>query len=481
MIIVRSLFKKKDLNECLQHNCDKTLKRSLGSKELVIMGIGAIVGAGIFIVTGVASATSGPALVLSFIIAGIACGFTALCYAEMASLISVTGGVYTYVHVTMGEFWAWMIGWALIFEYLLSASAIAISWSSYTTGFLSSMGLALPEIITSSPLTGSGLINLPALLIIATLTGVLILGAKESIRINTAIVFIKLAVILLFIIVGAQFINPANYNPFAPNGFSGIFQGAALVFFAYIGFDAVASATEETKNPQKALPIGIIGSLIFCSILYIVVTIVLNGMAPFSLFGGSSAPIQLALEYVGVNWAMAIITVGAIAGLTTVLLTMLFGQTRIFYSMSRDGLLPGIFSKVHTNFHSPVMSIVIVGAIGSIIASFFPFNAIVELVNIGTLIGFIFLAVSLILLRRQHPDIPRKFKCPLVPVVPILSIIFCVFLIFQLSHTTLERFAISLVVGATFYFVYRRYKRRSTPQDEDDVIEQTQVIEISAK
>ncbi|WP_414469043.1 amino acid permease [Methanobacterium sp. ACI-7] len=479
-----SLFKKKDIEECLHCNIvNEKLKRSLGPLGLIIMGIGAIVGAGIFIVTGVASATAGPALILSFIIAGIACGLTALCYAEMASMVAVTGGIYTYTHVTMGEIWAWMVGWTGILQYVIAASAVAIGWASYASGFLSSIGMALPQTITSSPWTGGGIINLPAFLLIAVITGVLVLGAKESAKVNAAIVIIKLAVIALFIIVGAQFINPVNYQPFAPHGISGILTGAAMVFFAYVGFDAVASAAEETKNPQRSLPIGIIGSLAICSILYVLVTAVMDGMTNYSFFAGSAAPVQLALELVGANWAMAIVTVGAIAGLTTVVLVSLFVVPRLLYAMSRDNLLPARLTNVHGKFKSPVTSIIIVGVIASLISAFLPLEGIFELVNIAALTAFIFLAASVIILRRQRPDIERKFKCPLVPVVPAISIIACLGLISQLKPATIEAFAIWLAAGLAFYFAYREYKKHSENKEDEHVkhgIHST-IDEISAK
>jgi len=447
------IFSKKPIDDLLdEKNSGKSLKRAIGPLGLIIMGLGCIIGAGIFIVTGVASANySGPALVLSFVISAVACVFTALCYAEFSSMVPISGSVYTYTYVAMGEIWAWMIGWVLIFEYLISASAVAVGWSSYIVGLLNSVGMILPQLITNPP--GLGIINLPAFFIILLLTGVLALGVKESARFNAVIVIINISIILLFILVGINFINPSNYQPFIPYGWTGVVQGAAMVFFAYIGFDAVSTAAEETKNPQKTLPIGIIGSLIISSILYIVVAAVLNGMVPYSLLD-TAAPVTFALEKVGANWAASIVSFGAIFGLTSVLLTSLFGQTRIFFSMSRDGLLPNIFSIVHENWRSPIASVIIVGVIASLIAAFLPLGLIIELVNIGTLSAFIFLALSIIILRRDRPDIPRKFKCPLVPVIPILSILFCSFLIFQLSSTTLERFAISLIIGLIVYFVY---------------------------
>jgi basic amino acid/polyamine antiporter, APA family len=455
----RKIFSKKPINELLNSKSDKSLKRSIGPVGLTLLGLGSIIGAGIFIVTGVAAANySGPALLISFIISAIACAFTALCYAEFASMIPVSGSVYTYTYVTLGEIWAWMIGWVLIFEYLISASAVAVGWSSYTVGLLSSSGINLPAYLTGSMAMG-GLINLPAVLIIGLLTGVLILGARESARVNAVIVIGNILVILLFIVVGLTFINPANYTPFTPFGIAGVFQGAAMVFFAYIGFDAVSTAAEETKDPQKNLPKGIIGSLIISSILYIVVAAVLTGMVPYNLLN-NAAPVAFALQYVGSSWVASIVSVGALCGITSVLLTSLFGQTRIFFAMSRDGLLPDIFSKVHPSYKSPVTSIILVGIVAGFIAALVPLAVIIELVNIGTLSAFIFLAISVIILRRKEPDLPRGFKCPLVPVIPIVSIISCLFLITQLSSTTLQRFAISLIIGVSVYLVYGMRKSK---------------------
>lgn len=467
----KKIFSKKPINELLySKNSDKSLKRSIGPMGLTLLGLGSIIGAGIFIVTGVASANySGPALVLSFIISAIACAFTALCYAEFASMIPLAGSVYTYTYVTLGEIWAWMIGWVLIFEYLISASAVAVGWSSYTVGLLGSAGINLPAYITGSLAMG-GLINLPAVMIIGLLTGVLILGAKESTRVNAVIVMANIAVILLFIVVGLKFINPANYTPFTPFGIAGVFQGAAMVFFAYIGFDAVSTAAEEAEDPQKNLPKGIIGSLIISSILYIVVAAVLTGMVPYNLLN-NAAPVAFALQYVGSNWVASIVSVGALCGITSVLLTSLFGQTRIFFAMSRDGLLPGMFSKVHHNYKSPVTSIILVGIVAALIAAFVPLAAIIELVNIGTLSAFIFLALSVIVLRKQQPNIPRGFKCPFVPVIPIISILACLFLIAQLSSTTLKRFVISLIIGIIVYFTYGMHKSKLHNSEDDEIEE----------
>ncbi len=471
--MIKKIFSKKPINELINasENTDKSLKRSIGPISLVLLGLGSIIGAGIFIVTGVAAANySGPSLLISFIISAIACTFTALCYAEFASMIPISGSVYTYTYVTLGEMFAWMIGWVLIFEYLISASAVAVGWSSYTVGLLVSFGINLPEYLTSSLAMG-GLINLPAVFIVGLLTGVLILGAKESARVNAAIVLANIAVIVVFIVVGLKYIDPANYTPFTPFGIVGIFQGAAMVFFAYIGFDAVSTAAEEAKDPQKNLPKGIIGSLIISSILYIVVAAVLTGMVPYKLLN-NAAPVAFALQYVGSNWIASIVSVGALCGITSVLLTSLFGQTRIFFAMSRDGLLPEIFSKVHPSYKSPVTSIMLVGIVAAFIAALVPLAVIIELVNIGTLSAFIFLAISVMVLRRKQPDIPRGFKCPFVPVIPIISIFSCIFLITQLSSTTLQRFAISLIIGVSIYFLYgiRRSKLNNTESDDSNEV-----------
>lgn len=460
-----SIFSKKPINDILNDSTSTNqLKRVIGPLGLIIMGLGCIIGTGIFIITGTASAAySGPALTLSFIISAIACIFTALCYAEFASMIPISGSVYTYTYVAMGEIWAWLIGWFLIFEYLISASAVAVGWSSYVVQLLNSVGIILPRLIVNPP--GIGFINLPAFLITALLTGVLVLGVKESTRLNAAIVTLNISIILLFIILGAQFINPLNYQPFMPYGWSGVFQGAAVVFFAYIGFDAVSTAAEETKDPQRTLPIGIIGFLIISSILYIIVALVLNGMVPYNLLN-TLAPVTFALNKVGANWAASIVSFGVLLGLTSVLLTSLFGQTRIFFSMSRDGLIPAIFSKVHINFRTPIVSILIVGIVAALIAAFFPLGSIIELVNIGTLSAFIFLALSIIILRYQYPDIPRKFKCPLVPIIPILSILFSFFLIFQLSYTTWKMFAVSLIIGLIVYLIYGAHNSELKKKNE---------------
>lgn len=458
--MARKILRKKPINDLLKiRESKKGLKKVLGTPALLLMGLGVIIGAGIFILTGIASAYySGPALIISFLIAGTACLFTALCYAEFASMVPVAGSAYTYSYVTLGELLAWIIGWDLILEYLLIVTAVAVGWSGYIVYLFTSLGIILPAQIINPPGVEGGFINLPAVIIIAILTILLIKGTKESSQFNTVIVFIKLLVIMLFIGIGVNYINPANYQPFLPYGWNGIFQGAAIIFFAYIGFDAITTAAEEVKNPQRTFPIAIMGSLIISSILYVVVTAILNGMVPYYLFKETAAPVAFALQRVGINWANIVISIGALAGITSVLLVGFFGQTRIFFAMSRDGLLPSLFSKLHKNFKTPVNGILLVGIIAAIISAFVPITEIAELVNIGTLAAFIIVSASVIILRRQRPDLERPFKTPYVPLVPIMSIIFCLFLIAELPTVTHLRFIIWLAIGLGIYYFYGRKK-----------------------
>lgn len=454
------IFRKKPISQLIEvSESKKGLKKVLGTPALLLMGLGVIIGAGIFIITGIASAYySGPALVISFIIAGTACFFTALCYAEFASMVPVAGSAYTYSYVTLGELLAWIIGWDLILEYLLIVTAVAVGWSGYIISMITSLGIILPAQLINPPGVDGGFINLPAVLIISILTLLLIKGTKESSQFNTIIVFIKLSVLMLFISIGVNYINPANYQPFLPYGWGGVFKGAAIIFFAYIGFDAITTAAEEVKNPQRTFPIAIIGSLIISSILYIIVTIILNGMVPYYLFKETAAPVSFALQRIGINWANIIISVGALAGITSVLLVGFFGQTRVFFAISRDGLLPPFFSKLHKNFKTPVNGILLVGVAASVIAAFVPINDLAELINIGTLAAFIIVSASVIVLRKQQPELKRPFKTPYVPLVPILSIVFCLFLIAELPSVTHLRFVIWLAIGLCIYYFYGRKK-----------------------
>ncbi|HTX61847.1 MAG TPA: amino acid permease, partial [Methanobacterium sp.] len=370
----RKIFRKKSINQLINvTRGEKGLKKVLGTPALLLMGLGVIIGAGIFILTGIASANySGPALVISFGIAGTACLFTALCYAEFASMVPVAGSAYTYSYVTLGELLAWIIGWDLILEYLVIVAAVAVGWSGYMVNVLTTLGLKLPPQLVNPPGVEGGLINIPAILIIFIISLFLIKGTKESSRFNTIIVSIKLAVILIFISIGIHYINPANYQPFLPFGWSGVFQGAAIIFFAYIGFDAITTAAEEVKNPKRTFPIAIIGALIISTVLYISVTFILNGMVPYYLFNQTAAPVAFALERAGIYWADLVISIGALAGITSVLLVGYFGQTRVFFAMARDGLLPSFFSRLHQNYKTPINSIVLVGVAAAVIAAFVP-------------------------------------------------------------------------------------------------------------
>jgi basic amino acid/polyamine antiporter, APA family len=456
--MTRKIFWKKSINQLLETSQgDKGLKRVLGTPGLLLMGIGAIIGAGIFILTGIASAFyAGPAIILSFVIAGFACLLTALCYAEFASMIPVAGSAYTYSYVTLGELFAWIIGWDLILEYLVIVAAVAVGWSGYVVNIFTTLGLNLPPQLINPPGVDGGMINIPAILIIAGITWLLIRGAKQSSQVNTIIVVIKLSVILLFLTIGVSYIHPANYHPFLPYGWSGVFKGAAIIFFAYIGFDAITTAAEEVKDPKKTFPIAILGSLIVSSILYIAVSSVLNGIFPYYTYKETAAPVAFALANLGIQWANIVISIGALCGITSVLLVSFFGQSRVFFAMSRDGLLPGFFSKLHKDFKTPTNGIIVVGIVASIIAAFLPITELAQLVNIGTLAAFIIVSAAIIILRIQKPEIKRSFKTPLVPLVPILAILFCLFLVTELPTITHIRFVVWLVIGLVIYYLYGR-------------------------
>jgi basic amino acid/polyamine antiporter, APA family len=429
------------------------LKRTLNVVNITAMGIGAIVGTGIFVLTGVAAARyAGPGLILSFIVAGIVSGLAALCYAEFASVVPIAGSAYTYSYATLGELIAWIIGWDLILEYAVGAAAVSIGWSGYFTDLLQAIGIILPKALTISPFSG-GIVNLPAVIIILLITGLLIRGTSESSTVNTVIVAIKIAVVLFFLVVGFGHINPANWSPFLPFGPGGILRGASIIFFAYIGFDQVSTTAEEAKNPARDLPLGIIFSLIICTILYILVTAVLTGLVSYRQLDVAS-PVSHALILLGLNAAGSIISVGAICGLTTVLLVLLFGQSRIFFSMSRDGLLPAFFSHVHTRFRTPYISTLLVGIIVALVAGFTPIDVVAELTNIGTLAAFALVSLAVLILRRTQPNLHRAFRVPWVPVIPLLSIIASLVLIISLPWITMLRFLVWLVLGIIIYFAY---------------------------
>ncbi|MEW5791029.1 MAG: amino acid permease [Pseudomonadota bacterium] len=449
-----SLFRTKSVERAMDTG-PHSLKRALSATDLTLLGIGAVIGTGIFVLTGIAAATkAGPAITLSFIVAGLASIFTALAYAELASTVPISGSAYTYSYVTLGEFIAWIIGWDLILEYGVASAVVAIGWSGYFNHVLEAIGFALPSFLTKAPHEG-GWINLPAFLAILFMSTVLAIGVKQSSRFNNVVVFIKLAVIALFILVAFRHADTSLWHPYVPFGWTGVMSGAALIFFAYIGFDAVSTAAEEARNPQRDLPIGIIASLLICTLIYILVSGLLTALVPYPQLN-VSYPVAFALARMGEHLVASTIAVGAIAGLTSVLLVLLYGQSRIFFAMSRDGLLPPAFSAVHPRFMTPTRVILATGFLVSLVAGFLPIHEVAELVNIGTLSAFILVSISVLVLRRTHPDLPRPFKTPLMPWTPLLAIAFCAYLIASLSAFTLMSFVVWTAIGLLVYFGYAR-------------------------
>ena len=496
------LFRTKSIDRILAEPEDPghQMKRVLGPIELIALGIGAVVGAGIFAVIGSAAAGgghhdgAGPALVISILITAIGCGFCALCYAEFASLVPIAGSAYTYSYATLGEFVAWIIGWDLIIEYAMGNVAVAVSWSGYFVELLKGLGMHIPAWLTTDLTTAlktpgfmaaaphvGGIpivFNLPAAAITALVTWVLVIGIKESTRFNTAMVVLKLFILVFFIIVGAFYVKPANWHPFAPNGWAGIGTGAALIFFAYIGFDAVSTAAEECRNPQKDMPIGMIGSLAICTVLYVATALVLTGMVPLDKVRGSSEPLAKAFSLLGMNWAAGIVAFGAVVATTAVLLVFQYGQARIFFSMARDGLLPQAFYKIHPRYKTPHVTTIWIGIAVGLLAAFANLDVFVELTNIGTLFAFILVCIGIMILRKRDPDRPRAFRTPLVPLTPILGILICLYLIVGvpgcqqtptgtvftryggLPWETWVRFVVWLVLGLVIYFLYGFRKSR---------------------
>jgi APA family basic amino acid/polyamine antiporter len=456
-----NLFRKKDISNALaESQKGGKLKRDLGAFDLTMLGIGAVIGTGIFVLTGAGALKAGPALAVSFVIAAIACAFSALAYAEFASMAPVSGSAYTYSYATLGEIIAWIIGWDLVLEYLFAVSSVSVGWSGYFQSLLGGFGIHFPDALTAAPGAVKGVttyFNLPAFLIVMIITFLLSRGITESKRANNIMVIIKVVVVLLFIIVGAFYVKPSNWEPFAPFGFEGIFSAAALVFFAFIGFDAVAAAAEETRNPKRDLPIGLLTSLGICALLYVIVTLVMTGIVPYQEFAKDlSHPISLALQKAEQDWFAGVIDLGAIMGMTTVILVMLYGQTRIFFSMSRDGLLPKAFSWVHPKYKTPYTSTWIIGTIAAFVGALLPLEKLAELVNIGTLFAFTVVSLGVIILRYTQPDLPRPFRCPGVPVIPAIAIFACLFLISNLAVFTWIAFAVWFVVGLIIYFTYSR-------------------------
>ncbi|MES2503869.1 MAG: amino acid permease [Myxococcota bacterium] len=446
-----NLFRTKAIGEIEQENGG--LKRCLSAVDVTFLGIGAIIGAGIFVLTGVVAAThTGPAIVLSYIVAGLACVFVALSYAELAASIGGCGSAYGYAYAGLGEIIAWIIGWDLLLEYGLGISTVAVGWSGYAKNALSAMGVELPAAFVNSPSEG-GYINLPAALIILLISVLLCVGARESSRFNTVIVFIKLIAIAVFIGIASFHVEPANWSVFAPFGWNGVMQGAALVFFAYIGFDAVSTAAEETINPQRNLPIGIISSLAFCTVIYIIVSALLTLVAPYGELNVKS-PVAEVLLNLDHRVAAGIISAGAIAGLTTVMLVLYYGFSRVFLAISRDGLLPMRFSRINPKTQTPTGIILVSGVVMAVIAGLTPIGKLAELVNIGTLAAFVLVCGGVIALRIKNPDMPRPFKLSFHPLIPVLGIIFCVYLMLSLPFETWLRFIVWMAIGLILYAVY---------------------------
>ncbi|MDC7690854.1 amino acid permease [Vogesella indigofera] len=435
------------------------LRKELTAFDLTMLGIGAIIGTGIFVLTGTGATVAGPGLVLSFVIGALACGFAALCYAEFAAMLPISGSTYTYAYATLGELVAWIIGWDLMLEYLLASSAVSVGWSGYFQSLLAGFGITLPEALTAAAGAVPGkdtLFNLPAFCIAMIITGLLAFGIKESKRINNIVVMIKVAVVVLFIVIGVWHVKPVNWSPALPYGFDGVFHGAAIVFFSFLGFDAVTCAAEEVKDPARDIPRGVIWSLAICSLLYVIVSAIMTGIVPYAQFAGIDHPVSLALQVAKLDWFAGFVDLGAILGMMTVILVMTYGQTRILLAMSRDGLLPKVFSDINPKYGTPYKATWMVGTVIALIAGFVPLHTLAELVNIGTLAAFSLIALAVIVLRKREPDLPRKFYCPAVPYVPALAILFCVFLMTQLSALTWVFFVGWLLIGLGVYFGYSR-------------------------
>jgi APA family basic amino acid/polyamine antiporter len=481
-----SLFRKKDLASLLAQadNGEKGLKRTLGAANLVALGIGAIIGAGLFVRTAAAAGqAAGPAVTLSFVVAAIGCAFAGLCYAEFAAMIPVAGSAYAYSYVTMGELIAWVIGWALIMEYALGAATVSIAWSEYLNKLL---GGAVPyewshsplESVTIDGVTHSGIMNLPALVILLLLTLLLIKGTQESAFVNAIIVFVKVAIVLLFIALGWQFIEPANHTPymipegtaghdgFFKHGYGGILGGAAIVFFAFIGFDAVSTAAQEAKNPKRDMPIGILGSLVVCTVLYILFGHVLTGVAPYTDFTDPTKGQEASVAYViteymkGYEWLSTLITVAILAGFSSVILVMLMGQSRVFYTMSQDGLIPKAFGDLHPRFKTPYKANWILFVFVGLFAAFIPGHMAGDLTSFGTLFAFVLVSLGVWILRRKSPEMQRPFKTPLVPLVPILGAIICLGMIVAIDQRTLLFAMVWMAVGLLVYFGYSRSRSK---------------------
>ncbi|WP_118975140.1 amino acid permease [Taibaiella koreensis] len=451
-----------------------TLKRSLGPVNLIAIGIGVIIGAGLFSLTGIAAANNaGPAVTLSFIIAAIGCAFSALCYAEFAAMVPVSGSAYTYAYATLGEVFAWIIGWDLVLEYAVGAATVAISWSQYLARFLEKIHLQLPYELIHSPFETAiasdgtvlrGWLNFPAALIVLLITALIIRGVRKSALFNIIVVALKVGVVLLFVALGWRYINPAHYHPYIPAntgsfgafGWSGVLRGAGVVFFVFIGFDIVATMAQETKNPQRNMPIGIIGSLLICTLLFVLFGYVMTGLASYKAFKDSAAPVAVAIQQTPYEWLSFVIILAILIGYTSVILVDLLGQSRVFYSMSRDGLLPRLFSRLHPRFSTPSQANTVLGLFIALFAAFVPIQVVGEMTSIGTLLAFVMVCLGVLILRRKQPEIPRPFRTPWVPVVPVLGIITCLVMMYALPWETWLRLLLWLAAGMLIYWLYGR-------------------------
>ena len=470
-----SIWKKKSLSQLIEESSEseKGLKRTLSPIALIALGIGAIIGAGLFSLTGIAAADhAGPAVTLSFVLATIGCTFAALCYAEFASMIPVAGSAYTYSYATMGEFMAWIIGWDLVLEYALASAAVGVSWSRYFLELLNTFNIHLPHSLICSPwetlklndgtVIEGGIMNLPSVIIIILLSSLLMKGTKESAFINNLLVILKIAIVLLFIVLGWSYINPDNYSPYIPEntgvyghfGWSGIAAGAGMVFFAFIGFDAVSTAAQEAKNPKIGMPIGILGSLIICTILYILFAHVMTGLVPYYEFVNDAKPAATAFARTPYTFLQTALVIAILAGYTSVILVMLLGQSRVFYSMSKDGLLPKFFSAIHPKHRTPWKTNLFFMVFVSLFAGFVPIKDLGHMVSIGTLLAFVLVCFGILVMRRTMPDAPRAFRTPLVPFIPIAGIIVCFLLMYSLPNESWLRLIVWLVLGVVVYFLY---------------------------
>jgi APA family basic amino acid/polyamine antiporter len=488
----------------IQSECEKSeLKRSLGALNLISLGIGCIIGAGIFVMTGQAAAQyAGPAIMLSFVLAGLACAFAGLCYAELASTLPVSGSAYTYAYASLGEVFAWIMGWLLLLEYGLAASTVAVGWSGYVVSFLREFGVMFPlewanpmgmkitvaesvrafyeshgytmitEMVNNNPVnyladqSGAlvlGALNLPAIFGIAMVTVLLVIGISESAKVNNIIVIVKLSVVILLIVVGAFYVDTANWHPFIPDnqggdtyGYQGILKAAGVIFFAYVGFEAVSTAAQEAKNPQRDMPIGILGSLLVCTILYMALSAVLTGIIPYYKLNVPD-PMALAVDSIGLKWLSFLIKIGAIAGLSSVMLVLVYGQTRVFYMMSKDGLLPSAFSTLHQKFKTPYINTILIGVCVATAAGIVPLSQLGDLVSMGTLAAFAIVCFSVLYLRHTQPDIPRPFRAPGGPIIPVLGILFCGYLMYGIGWTVFVTLKLYFIGGVIIYLLYGQF------------------------